>query len=161
MRIITLISAVIICSTNNIEAQVKGAVPFGAAPGSLPVIVYKTKKNYKNLVPVTLSEDRTKIVAYPDPSDFKSASHNWLPVKLHKGYWLDRRGINRNVAFLNITYKQYALLPKAPAIEKLYSLIKDNEPLTEFCNCGQHQDFPHPVKKLNSLIDKKKLDCSH
>src|ERR1044071_4992028 len=74
-----------------------------------PAIVYKTKADYSNYVPVILSEDKSKIVSYPDPKDVQSAA----PVKLKNGYLLDNRGINKNVAFLRWTYEEYKKFPVA------------------------------------------------
>ena len=38
---------------------------------SPPVIVYKTRNDYFDKVPVILSEDKTRIVSFPDPLDLK------------------------------------------------------------------------------------------
>ena len=35
------------------------------------LIVYKTKVDYNNFVPIILSEDKTEIISYPDPIDVK------------------------------------------------------------------------------------------
>lgn len=158
--LLTLVAAgTMLCAgTNKTLAQ---GPPAAAGPGSLPVIVYKTKKNYRQLVPVTLSEDKSKVVSYPDPADYATGVKRWLPVPLHKGYLLDKRGINRNVAFLKLTCKQYAKLKQAPSVDELYSMIADKDPLTAFCISGNRSNYPaDPVKKLNAQIDKKKLYCN-
>lgn len=122
-----------------------------------PVIVYKTKANYNTLVPVILSDDRTKIISYPHPSDLKTGSNFPLPVILNNGYLLDKRGIGKNVAFLKITYEEYSKLVNTPNINELYNLIIDKNPLTELCDCGSKTAFTDQITQLNSLIDKKIL----
>src|SRR2546423_15562709 len=72
-----------------------------------PVLVYKTKTDYTNYVPVILSDDKTRIISYPDPKDIQNSA----PVKLKNGYLLDNRGISKNAAFLNWTYAKYSKLP--------------------------------------------------
>lgn len=123
---------------------------FTAGP---PTIVYKTKADYRNLVPVLLSEDRTKIISYPDPSDIKSGTSFPTPTQLNKGYLLDNRGIGNNVAFLKITYEEYAILQSAPSPDDLYNLILDKDPLEEFCNCGNRNAFKNIVADMNHAID--------
>jgi len=120
-------------------------------------IVYKTKKDYSNNVPVILSEDKSHIVTYPHPSDLKSEYGYMTPTKLRKGYWLDNRGINKNVAFLDISYKDYAALPDLPTETQLWAMIKDKDPIVSMCECGFRSEFKNPKKDLNKLISKKKL----
>ena len=47
-------------------------------------IVYKTKKDYYNLVPVLLSDDKTEIISYPHLSPFTLASYifNFITLSL-------------------------------------------------------------------------------
>jgi|SRR6185437_1710105 len=118
------------------------------------VIVYKTKKNYNNKVPVILSEDKSKIISYPDPSDVKNIP---LPTKLKDGYLLDNRGIGLNVAYLKMTYAQFAKLHQAPSLDSMYSMIIDKDPLTALCDCGSRYVMKDPVKELNAMIKKGEL----
>ena len=122
-----------------------------------PILVYKTKANYNNLVPVILSEDKLEIVSYPHPDDIKTGNKYSVPIILHNGYLLDQRGIGKNVAFLNMTYEEYAKLKVIPTIKELYNLIVDKDPLIELCNCGNKNAFSDPVSQLNELIDSNKL----
>src|ERR1035437_8899341 len=82
-----------------------------AVPGP-HLLVYKTKADYRKLVPVILSAGKSTIVSYPDPQDLRLGGDKILPAKLHKGYLMDNRGIAENVAFLKITYQQFAGLSK-------------------------------------------------
>lgn len=122
-----------------------------------PVWVYKTKADYNNLVPVVLSDDKAEIIAYPHPSDLLVGDTYPVPSILNNGYLLDNRGINKNIAFIKLTYQQYAQLKEAPSLKELDSLIIDRDPLTELCNCGNKKALTDPIKQLNRLIDDKKL----
>ena len=128
-------------------------------PGVTPqVLIYKTKGDYKNLVPIILNEEKTRIMAYPDPKDLKTGSGLSLPVSLHKGYLMDRRGIDRQSAFIKMTYKKYSQLKKTPDPDELFAQIVDNNPLTEMYNCGPRNDQKNSVKLINEYIDKGILD---
>jgi hypothetical protein len=96
-------------------------------------IVYKTKKDYYNLVPVLLSDDKTEIISYPHPIDIKVGDTYVTPTKLNEGYLLDNRGIGKNVAFLNMTYEQYSKLDRVPTLEELQNMIVDKNPLEVMC----------------------------
>jgi hypothetical protein len=122
-----------------------------------PVLVYKTKADYNNFVPVILSDDKASIINYPHPQDLRTGSGYPLPVFLNKGYLLDKRGIGKNVAFIKITYEDYAKLDNAPSLKTLYDLIIDNDPLTELCNCGVKSAFTDQTKQINQLIENNTL----
>ncbi|MEJ8804393.1 hypothetical protein [Pontibacter sp. H249] len=123
-----------------------------------PALVYKTKADYQNLVPVVLSDDKTSIVSYPHPSDIRAMGVKQAkPAILNSGYLLDNKGIQKNVAFLNITYEEYAKLDTAPSLENMYDMIVDKDPLTELCDCGNKQALSDPRSQLNHLIDEGTL----
>lgn len=129
--------------------------PFSAA---LPLIViYKTTKDYSCNVPVTLSDDKKQIVSYPHPTDLLSNGKFAIPTRLHNGYWLDNRGIGKNVAFLKYTYKEYSELEIIPTLEILYNSILDKEPLVELWDCGSKTSFSDIQKQLNEWIDRNQL----
>jgi len=121
------------------------------------VIVYKTKKDYDKNVPVTLSDDKSKIVSYPAPTDVVSDNGYTTPTKLKHGYLLDNRGIGLNVAFLKLTYKEYAMLRQAPSLDSMYSMIIDKDPLLELYDCGSRYEMVDPVKEVNEVIKKDEL----
>jgi hypothetical protein len=125
-----------------------------------PALVYKTKADYSKLVPVMLSEDKTAIVSYPHPSDLVSGDSYQLPSGLKEGYLLDNRGIGKDVAFLKLSYQEYAALKQAPAPGELMAMILDRDPLVELCNCGNKAALTKPVEQLNTLIDSGKLRTS-
>ncbi len=118
-----------------------------------PTIIYKTKKDYSNYVPVILSDDKTAVVSYPAPKDVYYKGQLAKPVLLNDGYLLDVRGISKDVAFTSITYEEYANLETTPSADSLMSLIIDNDPLIELYNCGNRYKFTDPVTEINRLID--------
>lgn len=121
------------------------------------VIVYKTRNNYNDLVPVELSADKTKIISYPDPKDVQALPK---PTELANGYLLDRRGIGKNAAFLKMTYEAYAQLPSAPSLDSLQSWLLDKNPLLEIYDCGQRYHDEDLEAKLNALIQSGQLQKS-
>jgi len=125
---------------------------------SASVMIYKTKKDYFKNVPITLSEDKSKIVAYPHPKDLKIDGLYRVPTKLKNGFLLDNKGININTAFLKLTYEEYAKLENAPLLSKLKTLIIDDNPFTELYYCGLKSNFKDLKKELNNTIKKNKLN---
>jgi hypothetical protein len=122
-----------------------------------PIIIYKTKKDYYNNVPVLLSDDKTKIVSFPDIKDLKRGNELCLPTLLNNGYLLDNRGINKNVAFLSITYKEYVDLPKTPSVDELYEKIIDRKPLKRMYYCGKGPANENDIAEINKNILQKNL----
>lgn len=143
-------------TNSNSQANMTEELTPQFTPGP-PVLVYKTVFDYNNLVPVMLSEDKTTIVSYPHPADLLSGSRYPMPTLLNNGYLLDNRGIGKNVAFLKLTYEEYAKLKEAPALKELYDLIIDKDPLLELCDCGNKKAFTDLQKQLNKLIDNNTL----
>ncbi len=121
------------------------------------VIIYKTKGDYYHHVPVTLSADKSKIVAYPHPSDLTIDEQFVKPIKLNGDYLLDNKGINQNSAFLKFTYEKYSKLKEAPSISALESAIIDNDPFTEMYDYGLKNSHDALVKQVNELIDNDEL----
>jgi hypothetical protein len=119
--------------------------------------VYKTRNNYYNLVPVTLSEDKKEITSYPHPSDLIIEGKPALPIKLPDGYYLDIKGIDLNVAFLKNTYDNYSQLSEPPSIAQLKKQIKDADPLTELWDCGFKTNEPGEIEKISQWIESGKL----
>jgi len=162
MRVVMLLMffAFVGCSSSNKMTQKSNEertqfVPqYTSGPQAL---IYKTNKDYSNLVPVILSDDKTEIVSYPHPSDLKVGSGYPLPTFLNNGYLLDNRGIGKNVAFLKLTYKEYSELKELPTLKELYNYIIDKDPLKELCDCGNKTVFTDIEKQLNSIIDNNKL----
>src|SRR4029078_1289771 len=118
-----------------------------------PTLVYKTQKDYHDLVPVWVSDDKSRIVAYPGIKDIRTSNGFPLPTSLNDGYLLDNRGINKNAAFLKLTYEEYSKLDSLPGITEMYKWIKHKDPLITLCDCGSRQAFTEIKSQLNALID--------
>lgn len=122
-------------------------------------LIYKTKNDYFNNVPVILSEDKAMIISYPAPSDVYYNGKLAYPKRLDNNYLLDNRGINQNVAFLKLTYEEYSKLSKAPSIKEMYEMIIDKDPISELCNCGNRQQFKNEVSEINELVKNNLVKC--
>jgi hypothetical protein len=115
------------------------------------IVVYKTKKNYNHKVAVTLNTDKTSIINYPDPSDI--ISFRPYPIQLKSKYLLDQRGIDSNVAFLKLSYRQYSKLKVVPEPNFILSnLILDNDPILEFHVINQYPPNSNVKQLLNQRI---------
>lgn len=121
------------------------------------VLVYKTKKKFDKLVPIILSDDKSEIISYPHPTDLKRGDMFLTPLKLKKGYLLDNKGINPNVAFLKWTYGEYSEFESAPDLKTLMDNVIEKNPLLELCDCGNRSVFNDEIKQLNYLIEKRIL----
>ena len=136
------------------ESQVEKGTERIEAPN---LLIYRTRVDYSNNVPVILSADKTQIVMYPAPSDLVKSGKLQKPIALHNGYWLDRRGITKNTAFLKITYEEYSNLKQTIPVTELLKQILDKNPLLEMYDCGSNIITDELVLKLNSWIDSGKL----
>jgi len=122
-------------------------------------IVYKTTDNFDDYVPVIMNVEKTRIVAYPAPTDLFYKGVLAKPTILKNGYLLDNRGITENVVFLNYTYEAYSKLKEAPALNELLKNIKEKYPLKELIYCGLRYQYKNEVKELNVLIDTGFPNC--
>jgi len=122
-----------------------------------PAIIYKTKSDYYDKVPVTLSEDKSKVISYPGSRDVYYKGNLAYPTKLNDGFLLDNRGINENVAFLDITYEVFSRSMRAYTAEELHKMILDDDPITEMYDCGSKYQYKDLEAELNSAIDNNKL----
>ena len=124
-----------------------------------PFLIYKTRADYYNMIPVIMNADKTKIISYPSPSDVMVDGKLMLPVRLKNGYLLDIRGIAANVAFTSFTYEDYVNLDAAPSINILMSSIIDDDPILELYDCKNLPDIKHDNDKINALIIERFKKC--
>lgn len=117
-----------------------------------PVIVYKTRADYSNYVPVILSEDKSVIVSYPSLRDVFYENRLATPTKLQDGYLLDNRGITVNSGFLDMTYTEFSELSDTPSPVELKKRLLDRDPFLEIWLCGDRDAMKDPVAELNKLI---------
>ena len=127
-----------------------------AIPGP-PCIVYKMRSDYSQFVPVMLSEDKATITSYPGIKDIYYKEKLSYPTPLASDYFLDNRGIDQHVAFLNITYGEYSKLPSTPSAGELMKRILDKDPLTEMYQCGLKSQYGNIEKELNDIITSGRL----
>jgi len=114
------------------------------------IIIYKTKADYYDKVPVTLNDNKTMIVGYPGKSDIIVGDTLRLPVPLHNNYILDNQGINTRSAFLSISYKEYRELGDINPGE-LFKSIEDLDPFEEIYDCGAKKS-DLKLKELKSIV---------
>jgi len=146
----TLIIFTTFCFSNKSMAQ------FVYKPGP-SAIVYKTKKDYSQNVPVILSADKSKIVTYYGKGDMTFRGEIGFPTVLDKGYLLDNIGINENIAYTSLKIEDYKKSDKNYTADELYSLIIDKKPLKEMYDCGLRNNFQNEVVDLNLIIKNKEL----
>jgi hypothetical protein len=118
------------------------------------LIIYQTKNDYSKLVPVILSDDKKTLVSYPDIKDIYYNGNLAYPTQLHNGYLLDNRGIDQNVAFIKLTYEEYAKLAKTPTPDQLMEMIVDKDPLSKMYSCGIKTSSENTEQELNLKLDK-------
>ena len=147
-----LLSGMIVscCSVKNADTMKSDQKAFVTGP---KVVIYQTKKDYSKLVPVMLSDDKQSIESYPDIKDVYFNGSLAYPTPLHKGYWLDNRGININVAFINLTYEEYSKLPHTPLPDELMKMLTDVQPLVSMYSCGLRSSYKDIEHELNAKID--------
>lgn len=116
------------------------------------LIVYKTRHDYSQKIPVILNAGRNAVESYPDIHDIYYQGQLAYPTALEQGYLLDNRGINTRVAFLKITYEEYAALPATPTAAELFKMVDDKDPLLEMYSGGNRSRWTDPVAELNALI---------
>jgi hypothetical protein len=118
------------------------------------IIIYKTKADYFLNIPVGMSADKKTINSYPAIQDIYTNGKLAFPTKLKDGFLLDNRGISPEVAFIRLTYEQYAALPATPALSELQDMIIDRDPITVMYDCGNRNSFQNIIEDINKLIAK-------
>ncbi|HMN06105.1 MAG TPA: hypothetical protein PKD45_10285 [Flavobacteriales bacterium] len=121
------------------------------------VVVYRTRGNMREQVPVRLAADGS-IESYPHPMDLRLGDDLALPTELGDGWLMDNRGVGMNTVFLSMDYAQYAALGEAPTLEEMQAAILDRDPLTDLCDCGPRSAYEDPVRQLKELIHSGMLE---
>jgi hypothetical protein len=116
------------------------------------IIIYKTKSDYFLNVPVGLSADKNEITSYPAITDVYTNGKLATPTRLESGFLLDNRGISPDVAFIKLTYEQYAALSATPETTALNDMIIDSDPILIMYDCGNKNSFQNTVEDINKLI---------
>lgn len=134
-----------------LQSSPKRQKEVASVPGP-KAIIYKTRADYSKLIPIILSPDGKSIESYPDVKDVMINGIPSTPTPLHKGYLLDNRGITANVAFIRLSYEEYAALPVTPTADELMNMVVDKKPLKKMYSCGLRSKFGS-IEELNTAID--------
>lgn len=157
LRLLPIVALVGACCTHK-EAQPTVQQPgteqsdSAVAVTGPPTIVYRTRVDVGDAVPITLSADGKEIVSYPHPSDLRAGDAYATPTPLGEGYLLDNRGIGPNTVFLKWTYAEYAALPQVPTLLELQDAITVRDPFAEIYDCGLRNNYTDPLKDLSELV---------
>ena len=156
MPIALLLIALTGCKTKQHAANTTTeTAPIPAKPATYGrtahAVIYKTKADYSQYVPVTLSDDGSSIVSYPAPTDVYYHGVIALPTRLADGYLLDNRGITPHSSFVRITYDDYSKLKDAPPLSELYKMIIDKAPFTEMYDLGERNDYTDAIGSINTI----------
>ena len=118
--------------------------------------IYRTSIDVDALVPITVNPVDGSLISYPAPTDITGAS---MPVVLHDGWLLDRRGISPDTRFISYPYSRYHDLTAAPTPEELTAAIVPDARVTEIVS------LPYKVGEVtpamaDSLISAGLPGCS-
>lgn len=124
-------------------------IDFSRGPAA---IVYKTKKDYKNLVAIGLAANKEDIISYPHPKDVYKNGVLAHPSSLNSGYLLDNLGIGPHSAFVNIGLQEFGSYSESPELSILKKKIIDNNPFVEMYNCGNRNSYKDLSRDINRII---------
>ena len=97
------------------------------------LVVYKTRKDYSNLVPIHLSQDKQTIISYPAKEDLVRVG-NKNAQQLENGFLIDLIGVTQNTVFTNFDLDQYQQV-STPTIEEFKKNIIELDPFIEMYLC--------------------------
>ena len=123
-----------------------------------PLIIYKTTSNFSQLVPVTMNPEKSRIVAYPGPSDVLKGETPAFPTELKEGFWLDNLGIQANSVYLSMSLEEYSHMKEAPSLDKMMEMLEDKAPFEVIYFCGNRAKIEDPVAFANQVIKDGKLE---
>ncbi len=124
-----------------------------------PMVIYKTRADYSQFVPVRMNADRTEIIEAPHPADLIHQGRLAFPVALNQGYWIDNLGITPDVAYLRFTIENYSKLDEPLSVEIMMRYILDAYPLTEMYRCGYRNEYRDIFKEVNVLVARGLTNC--
>jgi hypothetical protein len=93
-----------------------------------------------------------RITSFPDPADIRSQGKGVRPTGLNGGFLLDNRGIGPDVAYLSLTWEEYAAMNQAPNPETLSGLIAEKDPVVSMFRCHLPDRSEASIAKLNEMI---------
>lgn len=104
---------------------------------------FKPGGDYADKVMVTLSPDFREVISYPECNEVDSSM---APVKLARGYYLDRGGVGPNTVFLRWTYDEYSRLPETPTPSQIIEAVIPDSHVAEIIEIplGKNYARIHP-----------------
>ena len=84
-----------------------------------PLVIYKTKEDYSNLVPLQLSEDKKRVISYPAPGFHRNLFNQGHPTHLKNGLLCDNIGITQHTVYLKYTFEEWEQMGSID-IEKIF-----------------------------------------
>lgn len=115
-------------------------------------VIYKTVRDYSKYIPVTMNKEKTEIVSYPGITDVYFQGRLSLPDSLISGYWHDKRGINENSVFTDITYEEYVSLSVQPDKSYFEKRIIDKNPFIDIYLVKKRPENINEINYLNTII---------
>lgn len=152
---IFLLSVSCACTKKKNEEKVAHILNGFMSNATMPMVIYKTRSDYSQWLPVQLDASRTKIIQYPSPNDIYYRDTLAVPTTLHDGYLLDNMGLNANSAYTDIALTEY---DKVISLDSLMSRVLDRYPFLEMYICGNRSIESEPIEKVNFIIDQNALN---
>lgn len=143
------------------------------------ILVFKLSKDYSQNIPVGLSPDKSKIVAFKDSGDiynyYSARGHFPSPVNLSEGYVFNIP-FGKSTAFLNLTFIDWVNVSNfkyspAPGSPEMYQMIEEKDPYLEIYSCKvsvideeslfhglSESQISSIANELNNIIDSNKLN---
>lgn len=150
--LLALTSAIMLSSCCVCHKSSKNTATMSKLPAP-QVIIYQTKADYSQKVPIILSADKKTVVSYPDIKDVYLNGVLAYPTPLKNDFFLDNRGINPDVAFIKLSYEEYASLPKTPTAAELLKMVIDTDPIRKMYACGLRNSYVNLTDELNAKIE--------
>ena len=115
----------------------------GPSEAQAPVVIYKTRMDYREYMTVQLSADGQTVTAFPAPSDVLGQK----PIELADGYLMKRMVGD---AYLSMTIDEYANASRLYTAEELLRLVTDRDPYMEKYDCSGCTDTD--TSSINNMI---------
>jgi hypothetical protein len=115
----------------------------GPSAATAPVVVYKTRGDYRDLVTVQLSSDGQSVAAFPAPSD----AIRQRPIPLANGYLLKRMVGD---TYLSLSIEAYAKASRRYTSDELMEMVVDTDPYLERYDCAECTGLD--TTSINTLI---------
>lgn len=163
--IILLVIMTLSCKSQKSSQPPKATASSNQAVSFTPIykagprlIIYKTKADYSDLVPIQLSADGKEIISYPAPQDIANKNNFGKPTMLNGSWFVDAQGIGIHTAYLTTRLEDYSKLDKTPSLSAMMAQIKTADPFEEMYDAGLKT--PAQVQLIEQAIANKQLNLS-